>query len=213
MQSVNNVLLRLHNAYATWQSVSGKSLSLGAVLGVHCEVDDKVGNRKVDQAFYVCTTLTELTDCPKIRSINGGPCVGPTEHGYMIMRFIDCTWELSHLAVIKSPQKVHKVLCLPIFKVNIEWFNKVNRTDIFALAEQRSAEFKMCQRIIPGLLWGKILYANNGIGYDTCYDDQIVPQSMQQNLSTKCGRCGVVSNSANTHGVACLTLRNKEAFS
>ncbi|KXN65857.1 hypothetical protein CONCODRAFT_12447 [Conidiobolus coronatus NRRL 28638] len=50
-------------------------------------------------------------------------------------------------------------------------------------------------------LWGTLAYADSGIGYDAYLNAEVVPQSMRQNLSTQCGKCGVVPNSTNTHGV------------
>ncbi|KXN72666.1 hypothetical protein CONCODRAFT_4528 [Conidiobolus coronatus NRRL 28638] len=317
MQSVDNVLLRLHDVYATWQPAPGRKTKrlysmnindiatprmckrlreieeeysrgmqvddrklrdelfyrlcvwvathtsayragyavgdritemsfIGAVLGVHREESSKVGNRKAEQALYVCTTMARLTDsledrimakavarCVAIRSRNGGPCVGPTERDYMIMRYIDGVWELAQLSVLMAPGNVDRALCMPIFDAAIEWFNTVthvNRNDKYGLAEQRLAEFEACPRcvckrvmnllnthhisigVLQCTVWGIILYTNNGLGYDTYIDGQIVPQSMRQNLSTKCGRCGVVPNSTNTHGVVCLTSSNRKAF-
>ncbi|KXN65360.1 hypothetical protein CONCODRAFT_13077 [Conidiobolus coronatus NRRL 28638] len=118
-----------------------------------------------------------------------------------------------------------------IFEASVQWFNTltyVNRTDKYTLAENRLAEFEACLRcvakcvinllnthhisigVVYCLLWGIILYTNNSLGYDAYLDGQIVPQSMQQNLSTKCGRYGVVPNSTNMHGVTCLASYNKK---
>ncbi|KXN65608.1 hypothetical protein CONCODRAFT_12742 [Conidiobolus coronatus NRRL 28638] len=316
MQSVDNVLLRLHDAYATWKPLSGNRSKrvyntnlndiatprfckrireieqaysrgmeiddhrlreeifyrlcvwasdytavwragygpgdriiemayIGAVMGVVRE-GGKLGDKKADQVLDACITLARLTDSPDhkilakaaaravaIRSRNNGPCVGPTERDYMIMRLIDGVWELSHLAVLMAPGNVDTALCIPLFEASVEWFNTlthVNRTDEYALAENRLAEFEACPRcvarratnllnthhvsigMVQCLVWGNIIYTSNGLGYDTYLDGQIVPQSMRQNLSTKCGWCGVVPNSTNTHGVICLNWIKEETF-
>ncbi|KXN65463.1 hypothetical protein CONCODRAFT_12931 [Conidiobolus coronatus NRRL 28638] len=318
MQSIDSVLLRLHDAYVTWHPVLGRTTKrvynvnfndiatprlckrvrkieeaysssmkvndhklrdeifsrlcqwssnftaiwragydsgdkiremsfVGAVLGVHRDEYDKVSNEKAYQALYVCTTMAGLTDSPEhrllaqaaaravaIRSRNGGPCVGPTEHDYMVMRSIDGVWELTQLAVTKAPGSLDKAICMPILMAGIEWFNTVthvNRMDEYALAEQRLAEFEACPRCVCrrvmnlinthhisiGMfqcwLWGVLLYADNGIGYDAYIDGQFAPQSMRQNLSTKCGRCGVVPDPTNTHGAVCLTMSKEETIS
>jgi hypothetical protein len=318
MQSVDNVLLRLHDAYAIWRPVLGRKTKrvynvnvndiatprlckrykeieeaysrgmqvndlklrdevfsricqwgscftavwragyapgdniaemsfAGAVLGVHRDENGKVGVEKADQALYVCTKLARLTDSAEhvllakaaaravaIRSRNNGPCFGPTEHDYMIMRSIDGVWELTQLAVTMAPGSVDAPICMATLKAGIEWFNTVthvNRTDEIGLAEQRISEFEACQRcvcnrmmnllnthqisigIFQCLLWGTLLYADNGIGYDAYINSQFAPESMRQNLSTKCGRCGVVPNLTNNHGVVCSTSNIGEAFS
>ncbi|KXN65105.1 hypothetical protein CONCODRAFT_13423 [Conidiobolus coronatus NRRL 28638] len=219
---------------------------VGAVLGVHRDEYAKVSNEKADQALYVCTKMARLTDSAEhrllaqaatravaIRSRNGGPCFGPTEHDYMIMRSIDGVWELTQLAATVTPGCVDTAICMPVLKAGIEWFNTVthvNREDEIGLAENRFTEFKACQRcvcrrmmnllnthhisigIFMCLLWGTLLYADNGIAYDAYIDGQIAPQSMRQNLSTKCGRCGIVPGPKNKHGVVCLTLNNEETL-
>jgi hypothetical protein len=318
MQSVDNVLLRLHDVYAIWKPVQGKKTKrvyntnvndiatphlckrfreieeaysrgmqindqelrdeilsrifqwggcftavwragyaagdrlremsfVGAVLGVLREGNGKVGIKKAEQILDVCVTLAGLTDSAEhrvlaqaaartvaIRSRNNGPCVGPTEHDYMIMRSIDGVWELTQLSIAMAPGNLDKPICMPITMGVVEWFNTishVNRMDKGGLAEHRSKEFEACPRcvcrrvmnlinthhisigVFQCLVWGVLIYTNNGIGYDAYLDGQFTPDSMRQNLSTKCGRCNVIPSLTNAHGVLCSSLNKEETSS
>jgi hypothetical protein len=317
MQSVDNVLLRLHDVYAIWEPVQGRKTKrvyninvndiatprlskrfreieeaysrgmqindqklrdeilsricqwggcftavwrigyapgdkiremsfVGAVLGVLRDESGKVGIKKAEQALHVCTSLAELNDSAEhrilaqaaartvaIRSRNTGPCIGPTENDYMIMRSIDGVWELTQLAVITAPGNLDTPICMPIIMAMIDWFNTVshvNRMDKAGLAEHRSAESEACPRcvckrvmnlinthhisigIFQCLVWGALIYTHNSIGYDAYIDAQFAPHNMRQNLSTECSRCGVVPSLTNAHGVVCLTSNKEKAF-
>jgi hypothetical protein len=318
MQSVDNVLLRLHDAYAIWRPVLGRKTKrvynvnvndiatprlckrlreieeayssalqvndpklrdeifsrlcqwsssftqiwrggydpgdnirempfFGAVVGVLRDENGKVETKKADQVLHVCIKMAKLTDSAEhrlladsaaravaIRCRNGGPCIGSTEHDYMLMRSIDGVWELSQLSITTAPGSVDTAICMPLLMVSIEWFNTVthvNRMDEIALGEHRLSEPNACARCVGkrmmnlvnthhisigtfmGLLYGTLVYANNSIGYDAYLNGQFAPQSMRKNLSTKCGRCGIVPSLTNTHGVVCLTLNKEEALS